>query len=80
MNENLRKFLNCLSDILFPGNCPVCEKEPYQDGLGYMCTDCEDSLHWIRKNGCKYCGIPMSGFDFNGLICAACRDDKPQFL
>ena len=22
----------------------------------------------------------MSGFDFNGLICAACRDDKPQFL
>ena len=80
MNENLQKCINYLSDILFPGNCPICEKEPYKDGLGYMCRDCEDLLPWISKNGCKYCGIPMSGFDFNGLICAACRDDKPHFL
>ena len=79
MREIFKKFLNHFSDLLFPGNCPVCEKEPYQDGLSYMCRECEDSLAWISKDGCKYCSIPMSGFNFNGLVCAACRDDPPSF-
>ena len=80
MNEFVQKHLNYLSDFFFPGNCPVCEKAPYKDGLSYMCLECEDLLPWIYKNGCKYCGIPMSGFDFDGLICATCREDTPRFL
>ena len=38
-------------------------------------------IYWpgLPKNGCKYCGIPMSGFDFNGLVCAGCREDPPRF-
>ena len=80
MNETLQKSLNYISDILFPGNCPICDNEPYKDGLSYMCRECEDLLPWIYKNGCKYCGIPMSGFDFDGLICSACRKDPPVFL
>lgn len=74
-----QEYLNYLSDLIFPGICPVCEKAPYQDGLSYMCLECEDLLAWITKNGCKYCGIPMSGFDFNGLVCAGCREDPPRF-
>ena len=77
--SNFRKFLNHFSDLLFPGICPICEKAPYKDGLSYMCVECEDLLPWIQKNGCKYCGIPMSGFDFNGLVCAGCREEPPQF-
>ena len=77
--SNFRKFLNHLSDLLFPGICPICEKAPYKDGLSYMCVECEDLLPWIQKNGCKYCGIPMSGFDFNGMVCAGCREDPPTF-
>ncbi len=80
MNKTIQKHLNYLSDLFFPGNCPVCEKAPYQDGLSYLCMECEDLLPWINKNGCKFCGIPMSGFDFDGLICAACRQDPPCFL
>ena len=44
-----------------------------------MWVECEGTLAWIKKNGCKYCGIPMSGYDFNGLTCAACRNDPPSF-
>ncbi len=77
--SNFRKCLNYLSDFLFPGICPICEKAPYKDGLSYMCVECEDLLPWIKKNGCKYCGIPMSGFDFNGLVCAGCREQPPRF-
>ena len=80
MNKVIQKYLNYLSDLFFPGNCPVCEKAPYKDGFSYMCLECEDLLAWINKNGCKFCGIPMSGFDFDGLICAACRQDPPRFL
>ena len=32
-----QEYLNYLSDLIFPGICPVCEKAPYQDGLSYMC-------------------------------------------
>ena len=74
-----QKCLNALSDFVFPGICPICEKAPYKDGLSYMCLECEDLLPWIQKNGCKYCGIPMSGFDFIGLVCAGCREDPPRF-
>lgn len=79
LNKKLRKFLNSFLDILFPGNCPICDGEAYKDGLSYMCVECEGTLAWIKKNGCKYCGIPMSGYDFNGLTCAACRNDQPSF-
>ena len=64
MNKTIQKHLNYLSDLFFPGNCPVCEKAPYQDGLSYMCMECEDLLPWINKNGCKFCGIPMSGWAY----------------
>ena len=80
MNKNLRKCLNFFSDILFPGSCPVCKGETFKDGLSYMCKECEESLAWINKEGCKYCGIPMSGYDFNGLTCASCRLQTPNFL
>jgi competence protein ComFC len=74
-----QKCLNYLTDLVFPGNCPVCEQAPYNDGLSYMCVECEDLLAWIKKKGCKFCGIPMSGYDFNGLVCAGCREDPPLF-
>ena len=79
MNKNLLKFFNSFLDILFPGKCPICDGEAYKDGLSYMCAECEGTLPWIKKNGCKYCGIQMSGYDFNGLTCAACRNDLPSF-
>jgi ComF family protein len=78
--KTFQKFLNALSDLFFPGNCPVCEKAPYKDGLSYMCIECEDLLAWVNRHGCKFCGIPMAGFDFKGLTCAACREDPPSFL
>ena len=79
MNRLLRQICNHLSNLLFPGCCPICNSEPYQDGFSYICKECEDSLSWIGDNGCKYCSIPMSGFSFNGLICSACRDNPPSF-
>ena len=80
MNKTFQEAFNYISDLLFPGNCPVCGQAPYKDGLSYMCLECEEKLAWIYKNGCKYCGIPMSGFDFDGLTCSACREDPPHFV
>ena len=72
-----QEYLNYLSDLIFPGICPVCEKAPYQDGLSYMCLECEDLLAWITKSGCKYCGIPMSGFDLTDWFVRGVEKIRP---
>lgn len=75
----LRRLLNVMGDFLFPGNCPVCEGPPYQDPNTYVCEACLDEVAWVQPNGCKRCGLPMSGFGFEGLTCAGCRESDPCF-
>jgi ComF family protein len=38
-----------------------------------------DEVAWVSSNGCKRCGIPMSGFAFEGLTCEGCREIDPFF-
>ena len=81
MNENLQEVSKLSCPIFyFQGIVRYVRKNRTRMDLLTCVGIAKTLLPWIRKNGCKYCGIPMSGFDFNGLICAACRDDKPQFL
>ncbi|MBP52551.1 MAG: hypothetical protein CMI27_05345 [Opitutae bacterium] len=66
-------------DVVFPGNCPICEGPPYRDEVSYSCLGCLDQLAWVRGARCKKCGAQMYGIDYLGLTCSSCREQNHSF-
>ena len=57
----------------------VCDEVlPYGDELEneYLCSDCRDSLEFIKEPTCKKCGAMIS--DKNEIYCTRCKSDLHQ--
>ena len=74
-----KTLANEVLDVLLPGNCPVCGGPPKKDEGFYACKGCLDRVAWIGTNACKYCGIPMHAFEYQGLTCSSCRKQDFHF-
>ena len=72
-------ILNRALDFVFTSFCPICDGQVFKDGYSYVCQECLDLLFWVRDTRCKFCGIPMSGMDFQGLTCKSCREENILF-
>ena len=66
-------------DLLFPGDCPICERAAYLDEISFACQSCLESVAWIQRSRCKICGVGMDGMDYAGLVCRNCREFTPLF-
>ncbi len=59
--NSLLSVRSCLREI-FPLNCPVCGKAPFDGSPNMLCAECFRKLDLIREPFCPGCGGHLSGF------------------
>lgn len=65
---------DALIDVVFPGECPICEQGAYRNDEAFACLSCLDELLWINGARCKKCGESMPVPVSIELICSNCRE------
>ena len=64
-------------DFLYPPACALC-RDPLRDGR-YLCDSCRDGLARIEKPFCLQCGVPITGFVPEDILCSQCRGNEFAF-
>ena len=74
-----KSWKDALVDLIFPGECPICEEGAYLEGSSFGCLSCLDSLSWLNASRCKICGESMPLPIAIELECPSCRECRPSF-
>jgi len=69
-----REWGLALLDLIFPGECPICEEGAYMDEGYFACKACLDKLAWINGSRCRVCGAGMPLPKNIVLTCSKCRE------
>lgn len=71
----------CLS-LFFPDHCQICQAQPANRELGYVCHVCRGSINGLEPLGkpfCDRCGLPFPISHDVVFECADCVAEPPAF-
>lgn len=70
----VRSIGRALIDFALPPRCAGCGE--VIDEPGSFCVPCWSGLEWLGNNGCRQCGLPLSGTEIER--CGRCLADPPR--
>jgi competence protein ComFC len=70
----LGKWLNAGLGLLYPEACQLCGRERADAAGGFVCTQCQSQVKFIRPPFCQRCGLPFEGDLTTPFECGNCRD------
>jgi len=70
-------MFNKLLNILFPENCPACEKPALNHEISPLCSECWSSINPYSGPICRMCGKPLPSDE--AMNCGECLTEEPAF-
>jgi ComF family protein len=72
----MRRPFAIVADLVFPRDCPACERPLAPGHPGALCLPCRATLEPAPDPRCDRCGIPTPP---PHVLCAACADRPPAY-
>ena len=73
----MHQFASRALDLLLPSLCLACD-EAVAGGIA-LCGTCWGKIHFIAKPYCPCCGAPFETPVGDGMLCAGCIAEPPEF-
>lgn len=70
--RGLTRWTGIALDIVFPRNCPLCNRSLREEDEGCICPVCYASFKRIEPPMCHWCGRPVHGEILNEFVCTQC--------
>lgn len=75
----LSRWGNRFLDLVFPRNCPLCNRALAEDDPGCICPPCFLAFKRIHPPMCRWCGRPVRGEVLDEFVCSQCRGRKLHY-
>ncbi|MSR65688.1 MAG: ComF family protein [Verrucomicrobiae bacterium] len=66
-------------DLVFPRNCPLCNRTLNEHDEGCICPTCLAAFKRIEPPMCRWCGRPVQGAISDEFVCSQCAGKKLHF-
>lgn len=67
----------CITGIIYPRRCPLCDKVMYTESFGSVCHKCYGKAEYVGNSFCMKCGKPVKE---NAEFCMDCIGKNTSFI
>lgn len=79
MAASFKKLANAALGFIYPNVCQLCQKQRAISTEGFVCSQCWETVRFIKPPFCKRCGLPFQGSLTTEFECANCGEMKLHF-